>query len=245
MKIIYQNENLAILNKPAGILVHPTKANEKNTIVDFIIKKWPTIHQNFIKQTDQSRIGIVHRLDKNTSGLIIIAKNPETQRYLQDQFKAHHIEKKYLALVLGKVMPENGEIITQISREKGETVRQKISSFTFSWDKNSKQAVTYYKTKKTFQFNDNILTLLDVEIKTGRMHQIRAQLKYRNWPVIGDQMYDTKESKFISDKLYLARQFLHSYYIKFKLPDGKLIDFKVGLPNDLSNIINNLKEINE
>lgn len=245
MKIIYQDENLAVLDKPAGVLVHPTEAHEKNTLVDFIIKKWPALRQGFGRQADQSRIGIVHRLDKDTSGLIIIAKNPQAQKFLQAQFKNREIEKKYLTLVLGKVEPVQGEIITQISREKGDTVKQKISSFSFSWDKNSKQAISYYHVIKNYTYDLRLMTydlsLLEVEIKTGRMHQIRAQLAHKGWPVIGDQLYNTKESKRISDALGLSRQFLHAYKLQFTLPSKEIKQIHLDLPEDLQRVLSKIK----
>lgn len=243
IEVIFQDGNLAIINKPAGVLVHPTKANEQNTLVDFIIKQWTHIKR--YHWSDPTRPGIVHRLDKDTSGLIIIAKNLQTQKFLQDQFKNRQVKKTYLALVLGKVEPRQGKIITQISREKGDTIKQKISNFSFSWDKNSKQAISNYHVLKNYTYDlrpkTYDLSLLEVEIKTGRMHQIRAQLKYKGWPVIGDQLYNTKESKNISDNLNLHRQFLHAYKLQFTLPSKEIKRIHLDLPEDLQRVLSKIK----
>ncbi len=241
MKIIYQDKNLAIIDKPAGLLVHPTDKKEKDTLAHQIINKWPTLRQDFGRQADQSRLGIVHRLDKDTSGLLIIAKNPKILKFLQDQFKKRIVKKIYWALVLGKVEPKQGEIITQITRDKkGKSIKQRISSFNLSWQK-SKKAETAYKVIKYYKHKHHILSLLELEIKTGRTHQIRAHLKHKGWPIIGDMLYNNKISKTISEDLKLARQFLHSKKIEFLLPSIEQKIYQSPLPEKLSQILDKLE----
>lgn len=253
MKIIYEDKNLAVLDKPAGILVHPTEANEHNTIVDFIIDRFPVIKK--YDWPDKTRPGIVHRLDKDTSGLILIAKNTDTQKFLQDQFKEHKIQKKYLALVLGKVEPKEGIIKTQISRDQKNRTTQKTTYFSYSWQKQkSRFAKTHYKVLQYFSSYKPALskfeglratrytTLLELQPKTGRMHQLRIHCQHLGYPIIGDQKYFTKESKKISQELNLSRQFLHAQKLEFKLPGGKIKIVESELPEDLKININKFKK---
>ena len=240
MHIIFENENLVVIDKPAGILVHPTEKHEPNTLVDFITNQWPEIKK--YTWPDPTRPGIVHRLDQDTSGTIIIAKSPDTLKFLQDQFKSHNLKKIYLALVIGHVTPEKGEIITQISRDrKSSSAKQKISSFSFSWQKSkSREAITYYKVLKYFTYKNQPLTLLELEIKTGRTHQIRAQLSGKNWPIIGDMLYNNKDSKNISQLLNLNRQFLHAKELEISISPHERKKFISPLPKELDNILRNI-----
>lgn len=238
IKIIYQNKDLAVIDKPINILTHSTLAKEKNTVVNFIIAQWPEIKK--YDWEDKNRIGIVHRLDKDTSGLLVIAKDPDIQTMLQKQFQDHTIDKRYLTLVLGKT-EEKGEIVADIGRDPKTKDRQKVVPMTFSWTKGkTRSAQTKFKVTKYLFINSYVVSLLEVKLITGRMHQIRVHFKYINHPVIGDQLYNTKESKKISDELGLNRQFLHSYKLTFQLPSGETKTFTSELPPDLQNILNKL-----
>jgi len=237
IKIIFEDENLLILDKPAGVLVHPTQANEKDTLVDFLINKFPEIIK--FNWPDKTRIGVVHRLDKDTSGLIVMAKNPETLAQLQDQFKSRKVQKTYTALVLGKI-EKAGSIEADISR--GQAGLQKVIETTYSFSKNSRPAITEYRPIKHFNYKNNDLTLLEVKPKTGRMHQIRVHLKYLGYPIIGDPLYNIKPSRNLSKELDLDRQFLHASRIEFyDSLAKKMILLKSELPDDLENIINKLE----
>ncbi len=237
MRIIYENKNLVVIDKPAGLLVHPTDKNEKDTLMHQISEKWPEIKKH--NWQNPSRAGIVHRLDKDTSGLIIIAKNPKKLEQLQEKFKNHKIKKVYYALVAGKVEPKCGKIITQILRDKkGKSVKQKISNFNLSWEK-GKEAQTNYKVLNYYKYKNYIISLLELEIKTGRTHQIRAHLKHKNWPIIGDQIYTNKLSKKISKDLKLSRQFLHSKKLEFEIEKDINKVFSSPLTQDLINILDN------
>lgn len=237
IKIIFSDDNLLVLDKPAGILVHPTQANENNTLVNFLIEKYPEVKN--LDWPDMTRIGVVHRLDKDTSGVIVMAKNPEILAKLQSQFKDREIQKTYLALVLGKI-EKDGKIEAAI--ERGEAGTQKVIDFTYSFDKKTaRPAITFYKPIKYYRYDNNDLTLLEVQPKTGRMHQIRTHLKYLGFPIIGDSLYNIKPSRQISKKLNLNRQFLHAEKLEFIHPmTNKKINFESELPDNLQNILNNI-----
>ena len=218
--IVFEDDDLMVINKPAGIVVHPDNKHKENTLVDYIIKDYPEINN----VGEVGRPGIVHRLDKDTSGLIIVAKNQKSYEYLVNLFKERKIEKKYFALVYG-IMKELKGIISY-SLEKRGRVRAKLSS-------TSRPAVTRYKVAEEFKED---FSLLDVKIETGRTHQIRVHLAKIGHPVVGDQQYRFKRKK----KVDLDRQFLHAYYLKFKLPSGIEKKFEIGLPNDLENFLRSL-----
>jgi len=223
------------------------------TLVDWLVDKypeikkldWPPLRQGYEGQADSTRPGIVHRLDKDTSGVILLAKNPETLTFFQDQFRNRETQKTYLALCLGKVEPKEGTIKSVIGRDQNNRTKQRSSIFSFSWDKSkTREAETDYKVIQEFDYRlaSNVyrLSLLEVKPKTGRMHQIRVHLKQEGWPIIGDQVYNTKESKKISDKLDLLRQFLHAHKLKFQIEEGGLREFKSDLPDDLQSILEKL-----
>lgn len=251
MTIIYEDENLVVVNKPAGMLVHAGAGETGPTLVDFILDKYPEMKK--YSWPDPSRSGIVHRLDKDTSGLIVIAKNPKTQKFLQDQFKNRKINKRYLALVLGQpnvhlrgVHGEWKRIVADIGRDQKNRLKQKVTPMVFSWTKGKTRfAETHYRVIKYFHTleygSEQIFSLLEVKPITGRMHQIRVHLKYLGYPIIGDPIYNTKESRRISKKLGLNHQFLHAYRLKFQLPEGQIKEFRSDLPKDLQEVLKKIK----
>lgn len=274
MTIIFEDKNLLVVDKPAGLSVHPALGNSERTLVDLVIDKYPGMKKyswpidpglpadlsavaRRAKVEALAKAGIVHRLDKDTSGLIVVAKNPETQKFLQEQFKSRTVDKRYLALVLGKVEPEVGKITADIGRDQKNRLQQRVMPMVFSWTKGkTRPAETRFKVlryyaiplrhptslklrgTKGFAGQKTYLSFLEVKPLTGRMHQIRVHLKYLGYPIIGDQIYNTKESKKISKKLGLDHQFLHSHKLKIKLPDGSEKEFKSQLPQDLEKILN-------
>ena len=241
IKVIYNDDDLIILDKPVGILVHPTEAKEPETLVSWLINKYPQI--NKLSWPDENRAGIVHRLDKDTSGLIILAKNPDILKKLQEEFRNRKIKKTYVALVLGKIEPEEGKIEAAIIR--GKAGRQKVLEYSYSFSKDKvRPAKTYYKVIKYYRYHDQDLTLVEVKPQTGRMHQIRVHLKHLGHPIIGDPLYNTKESRKLSKKLELNRQFLQSEKLEFVHPKtGMKINLSSDLPNDLKNVLSKLEEI--
>lgn len=235
IKIIFNNDDYLVVDKPAGVLVHPTAANEKDTLVQFLTEKYPDI-QSMI-WPDPTRAGIVHRLDKDTSGLIILAKNPETLERLQKLFKERQVQKTYQTLVAGHA-PDQGKIDIPIVRDSQKDMMS-TRSLTFSFSRGTaREAVTEYKTIARYKYKKEDLSLVEVYPQTGRMHQIRVHMKHEGYPVIGDQMYFNKPSKRLSKELGLNRQFLHA--VKLEI-DGHV--FKSDLADDLKSILNKLKVV--
>jgi len=229
IKIIFENNDFLVIDKPAGILVHPTAANEPDTLTSWLTARYPEIAE--LDWPDKTRIGIVHRLDKDTSGLILLAKNPETLEKLQEEFKGRTIKKSYQALVLGKT-PDEGKVEAGIVRDSNKDM-MKIQETTYSFTKGTvREAVTEYKTIERFQYQNEDLSLVEVYPQTGRMHQIRLHMKYAGFPLIGDQMYQTKLSNQISKELGIERQFLHAVELKFAN-----YDFHSELADDLKNLL--------
>jgi 23S rRNA pseudouridine1911/1915/1917 synthase len=217
-KIIYEDENILAINKPAGLIVH----GESPSVVDWLIKRYPEI-KNIGEES--TRPGIVHRLDRDTSGVLIIAKNQKTFEYLKDQFKSRKIKKTYLVLVEGDIKRERGVIDLPIGRSKKWSIKKLAS-------KNARgkirEAVTEYKVLKKF----SKYTLVEVYPKTGRTHQIRVHFKAISHPVVGDRLYGGNNP--------LGRQFLHAGSLELTLLTGERIKIEADLPEDLKNFLDML-----
>ncbi len=227
MRIIFENEEIIVIEKPANLTVHPIKPEQKNTLVDQLIEKYPEI-KNI--GDDSLRPGIVHRLDKDTSGLMVIAKSQKSFNSLKNQFSQRKIIKKYLALVCGRIKDRQGTITKAISLNKKD--HKKRSALL---DEKSKPARTEYLVKKRFSG----YTLLEVFPKTGRTHQIRIHLASIGHPIAGDKQYHFKRQ--IPPK-GLSRQFLHASYLKFQLASGRIMEFKSETPEELKNILTELSD---
>lgn len=233
INIVFENNEFMVLDKPAGVLVHPTAANEPNTLVEWFLSYFPEAKS--YNWPDKTRAGIVHRLDKDTSGLILLAKNPETLTKLQEKFKKHEIKKTYWALVCGST-PQKDKVEIGIVRDKDKDM-MKVQETTYSWTRGTvREAATEYKTLKYYRFNDQNLSLVEVKPKTGRMHQIRVHMKHAGFPLIGDQLYQTKISNLLSKELGINRQFLHA--VKLEFDEFK---FESELPEDLKNILKRIE----
>ena len=227
MKVIFEDNDILVIDKPAGLIVHPVNKSQKNTLVNQILSYCPKIKD---VGDDSLRPGIVHRLDKDTSGLIIIAKNNSAFEYLKKEFQKRKVVKKYLALVIGQIKDKKGIITKAISLSKKD--HKKRSALL---DEKAKKAWTEYKILKRFKD----YTLLEVRIKTGRTHQIRVHLASIGHPIAGDKQYKFKRQP---ELVGLKRQFLHAAYLKFRLPNGKLVKFKSELAKDLwTNLIHLIK----
>jgi 23S rRNA pseudouridine1911/1915/1917 synthase len=224
IKIIYEDNDVIVIDKPAGILVHPVpafakastgKLNENNTLLGILKTKYPNAQ-------------LVHRLDQDTSGLMVIAKNQQMAEFLKAQFKNREIKKKYLALVYGILKEKKGIIAKSISKS-----RKRGGSQTIAPIGKMREALTRYEVIKEFKN----YSLLEVSPETGRTHQIRVHLASIGHPVVGDEKYKFKRQKTIKG---LNRQFLHAKYLKFKLPNGEVKEFESELPNDLKLVIDKL-----
>jgi len=227
-EIIEQNENYLVLNKPHNLLAHPTDKGEKNTLVDWLLKKYPKIKK---VGDDPLRPGIVHRLDREVSGLMVI---PLTQKYfdlLKEQFQKRTIKKEYTALVHGKILNDKGEINTSLERDK-KTGLMKIQNI----DDSGKIALTIYEVIKRYKN----YTLLKVQIKTGRMHQIRAHFFSIGHSIVGDKLYKTKDLRK-KKKTVDLRIFLHAHFLSFKDEEGKWQKYSLDLPKELTAFLNTAK----
>ena len=230
LDIIYEDKDIIVVNKPAGILTHPLRSDQNDTLINALLAYYPAIKDvGDDSPGGELRPGIVHRLDRDTSGLIIAAKNNQSFEYLKKQFAEKKIEKHYFALVIGKVKDKKGIITKAISRSKKDGKKRSALL-----DEKSKSAWTQYWVLKYFKD----YTLLDVFPKTGRTHQIRVHLASIGHPIAGDEQYKFKRQPLPEN---LKRQFLHAHALKFKLLDGKIAEFKSPLPKDLKNVLDKLK----
>ena len=187
LNIVYEDKNILVVDKPKGMVVHPGAGNYENTLVNALLFKY----KNVLSDLNGSlRPGIVHRIDKDTSGLLVVAKNNLSHANLSIQFSKHIIKRKYVCLSWGVIRPMNGRITTLISRDKKNRQLMTVS------DVNGKKAVTNYKTLKVFD-KKNIpkISLIECELETGRTHQIRVHLKYKGTSLLGDKQYGKKKCK--------------------------------------------------
>ena len=241
LDIVYEDSDLIVLNKPAGIIMHPGAGNFDNTIVNALI--------NYDKKSlsnigDELRPGIVHRIDKNTSGLVLIAKNNQTHESLSNQFSKHTIIRIYQLLVWGKIRPSKGRIETLITRSSRNRQMMEVSKT------KGKNAITNYKTIEIFE-NENIptLSLIECKLETGRTHQIRVHMNHMGNNILGDDKYKKRFKKIKNidpvlekDLINLKRQFLHAKTIGFIHPKkNKEMFFDSILPNELQNILKILR----
>jgi 23S rRNA pseudouridine1911/1915/1917 synthase len=230
--VIADTPDYIVINKPTGMLTHPTMAKEKNTLVDFITKKYPKIKK---VGDDPIRPGIVHRLDKEASGLIVVAKTQAMFTHLKEQFKNRTIEKEYIALVHGRVARDWSEINFPIVRSEN-AERMAALPLSQAHTPGAKEAKTEFWIEKKF-IN---FTLLHVKIFTGRMHQIRVHFLAYNHPLVGDPMYVQKKQKQVWDKK-IGRLFLHSTLLGFTDLQGEKQVFNSPLPKELAEFLTLLR----
>ena len=237
---IYEDNDILVIDKPTGIVVFPEGQTTEDTLIDALLIKYPQLKN----AGEAPRYGIVHRLDKDTSGILLVAKTNEALIFFQKQFKNRTVEKKYLTLVVGSIKEDNGAIETLIGRAPGDKRKQKAYLPNEPGSEGKREAITKYKVLSRYAIsgearqNSTDYTLLEVKIETGRRHQIRCHLSYIHHPIAGDKMYGFKNQPTPEG---LTRQFLHAAYLKIQLPDGEIKEFESGLPEDLKKIINNLK----
>jgi 23S rRNA pseudouridine1911/1915/1917 synthase len=245
LNIIYEDKDMIIINKPAGIIMHPGAGNYDNTIVNALMNY---CGGNLSNIGDELRPGIVHRIDKDTSGLIVIAKNNFAHENLSIQFSKHSIKRVYQLLIWGKLRPQTGIIKTLIKRSTKNRQLMEVGST------KGKVAITNYKTLEVFENNKTpTLSLVECKLETGRTHQIRVHMSYKGNNILGDKKYKKKFKKFknIDPKLEklilnLERQFLHAKTLGFIHPvNGKKIEFSSFLPQELENILKMLRKLNK
>lgn len=228
-KIIAETDDYLIINKPAGIIIHGGEGINEPTLTDALEKKYSALKK---VGDDPLRPGIVHRLDKDASGLLVIAKTNAMFDYLKQQFKTRRIKKSYLALVYGNMERDDGEINFPISRSA-----QGYKMAAHSQAHGGRAAVTEFKVKKHF-IN---YALLDVQIKTGRTHQIRVHLAAYDHPLVGDNLYGTRRAKELNKKLGINRIWLHAQELGFYDLQNKWREFKSAAPKELREILKKIK----
>jgi len=194
LDIVYEDEYLMVINKPSGLVVHPANGHYDDTLVNGIM---------YYLKSSMSRAGIVHRLDKDTSGLLLVAKDENTLLYLSEQLKQRKIKRIYEALVSGIILHDTGTIDAPIGRDKDNRQKMTVTEL------NSKNAITYFKVLKRFKST----TLLEIELETGRTHQIRVHMNYIRYPIINDPVYGKKINEY--------GQMLHAKTIGFIHPKTK------------------------
>ena len=241
LDIIFEDDDLIVLNKPAGIVMHPGAGNFDNTIVNALMNYDKNSLSNI---GDELRPGIVHRIDKNTSGLVVIAKNNQTHEHLSNQFNKHSITRVYQLLIWGKIRPSSGRIETFITRSSKNRQMMEVSRT------KGKKAITNYNTLEIFDnINTPTLSLLECKLETGRTHQIRVHMNYLGNSIVGDEKYKKKFKKIkninpVLEKnlVSLNRQFLHAKTIGFIHPKkNKEMIFNSILPQELAKILKMLR----
>jgi 23S rRNA pseudouridine1911/1915/1917 synthase len=243
IEVIYEDADIIVVNKPAGMVVHPAAGISSGTLANALSyrlrdeEKRATSNPPSETRVQQfPRPGIVHRLDKDTSGLMVVAKNESAHQNLADQFRAREVFKSYVALVHGRVEPESGRIAEPIARDPSKRTRMGVV-------RGGRPALSIYHVRRRFER----FTLLDVEIKTGRTHQIRVHLQWLKHPVVGDAVYADGRDKTVPDARLrgrvaaLNRQFLHAEQLGFRHPrTGESLRFTAPLPPELAEFLDEL-----
>ncbi len=248
LDIVFEDEFLAVINKPAGMVVHPGAGNSSGTLANAIAWHFqmqrPAREQGLDQQVDiyakasssGDRVGIVHRLDKETSGLIVVAKDEETHELLSNQFRDRVVTKQYVTLVHGSPRENSGTIVRPMARDRWHRTKMTVAA-------NGRNALTMWKVRQRFEK----FTLLEIEIKTGRTHQIRVHLASINHPVVGDATYNEGRDNTIADHGIkkaverLGRFFLHAEHLAFTHPHtGERIALSCDLPKELKDLLTQL-----
>lgn len=220
LDIVFENDDLLVVNKPAGMVVHPAAGHANGTLVNAVLGYDPEIEGI----GGEERPGVVHRLDKETSGLILLAKNERAHRWLQDQFRLRRVDKTYLALVDGRPPTPTGRVEAHIGRDPSHRKKMAIVP-----ESRGREAISEYKTLESFKEH----TLLEFHPLTGRTHQIRLHCAFLGCPIVGDEIYGRKKPSVPID-----RHFLHAYRLRIMLP-GEIEPkfFEAPLPQDLQEVL--------
>ncbi|MBQ3837880.1 MAG: RluA family pseudouridine synthase [Treponema sp.] len=251
LKIIYEDQNVAVVNKEQGMVTHPAAGNWSGTLVNALLHHWGRDALGQIKEGETSQMlarrrpGIVHRLDKDTSGIIITAKNRESEEWLQNQFQGRRLKKEYVLIVRGCPPKRDGVVDTYITRDPADRKRfkavdlegnrrlEKFGEDAVALPVSGKRAVTLYHVVAVY----SNYTLVRVRLKTGRTHQIRVHMKYLGCPVLGDAIYSKKDNYFPDENLML-----HSRLLEIQLPgQTKKTAFKAAIPERFKRVIKKLK----
>jgi 23S rRNA pseudouridine1911/1915/1917 synthase len=224
VEVLYEDQDIIIVNKPRGMVVHPGAGNYEETLVNALLAKYK---DQLSTINGVVRPGIVHRIDKDTSGVLVVARNNHSHESLSRLFQSHDIKREYLALVEGVIEGEKGQINAPIGRHPVDRKKMAVNI------KNGKTAVTHFKVLKRYRNQ----TLLSVTLETGRTHQIRVHMSYIGFPVLGDPVYGNKKSKYP-----LTGQLLHAKILGFKHPStGEYVEFTSPLPKDFQSVLQEIE----
>lgn len=240
LDIVFEDDDLLVIDKPAGMVVHPAPGHAGDTLVNAVLFHCPALEG----VGGARRPGLVHRLDKETSGLIVVAKNDRAHRYLQAQFKDRTVYKEYLALVEGRLEPEAARISAPLGRHPVDRKRQAVlPPDPATGLSKGREAITDYHTLTIYGTTVRssqayaTFTLARVVLLTGRTHQIRVHFAWRQHPVVGDTVYGFKKQRLPVD-----RQFLHAHKLRLRLPNGEEREFVAPLPADLQAVLDTLEQ---
>lgn len=226
LQVVYEDEDLLVVDKPAGMVVHPAHGHQEGTLVNALLARYPDLAVG-----DAGRPGIVHRLDRDTSGLMVVAKTEAALEHLRRQFKGRSVRKTYKALVCGRPPSSEGVIEAPVGRDPRRRQRMAVIA-------GGRSARTYYELLETFAG----YSLLAVSPETGRTHQIRVHLAWLGAPVAGDQVYGKERGRRGKRGLGLARQFLHAWRLSFERLGGEgMVTFESPLPPDLEQVLTGLR----
>ena len=241
IEIVYEDDHLLVLNKQAGLVVHPGIGNYTGTLVNGLVHYFQNMELPVMPKNPVSRPGLVHRIDKDTTGLMVIAKTEFALSHLAKQFFDHTVERKYQALVWGNFDEPSGTITGHVGRNPSNRFQQTV----FPDGSSGKHAITHYRVLKDYYY----VSLVECQLETGRTHQIRAHMKYVGHPLFADQRYGgdqivkgtvyTKYKQFVMNCLSLCtRQCLHAHTLGFEHPDtGEFLKFEMALPEDMKNVL--------
>jgi len=230
LEVLYQDADCLIVNKPAGLVVHPAAGHHQDTLVNILIARYPELIPLFESAEGGHRRGIVHRLDRDTSGLLMVARHEDAWRALQAQFKARQVSKTYLALLYGRMKEATGQVDAPLGRDPRNRKRMAVVA-------EGRRALTEYRVREFLYDARGEYTLVEVHLYTGRTHQIRVHMAYINHPVVGDSVYGRRKPS-----LACPRQFLHAHRLGFRrLSDGQWIEVESPLPDDLQKVLDGLK----
>lgn len=221
LTVVYEDVDVLVIDKPAGMVVHPAPGHPRGTLANAVIAHAPEI-----SIAGSNRPGIVHRLDKDTSGLMVIAKTDRARTSLIKQWAKRSVAKHYTALVRGNVEENEATINVPVGRDP--VARNKMAVVA-----NGREAISHFTVAERFEES----TLLDVEIETGRTHQIRVHLAFIGHPVVGDEVYNRSSGEYGGTNAIAPRQFLHAGQLGFSLPDGRPVSFTSPLPEDLAGVL--------
>ncbi len=224
LDIVYEDDDVLLINKPVGMVVHPGNGHYEGTLVNALIGR-----EMALSEGNPDRPGIVHRIDKDTSGLLLVTKNDNAYRKIQEQLSTHTMHREYYALVKGVILEDDGKINAPIARDKNRPTRNCVDVL------HGKEAITFFHVEK--RYKESEVTLVSCRLLTGRTHQIRVHMDYIGHPVIGDPLYGTGNRR-----IYDAGQLLHAYKLTFIHPSsGKEMSFTAPLPEHFEKVLSSLK----